>query len=64
MSSQPKRLSADELVCANCAHSIWAVALGLGVRCSHEANQQPDGKHFQIPRRRYTCDHFEFRDRL
>jgi hypothetical protein len=26
--------------CKKCKHVIWLVALGLGVRCKHEENQQ------------------------
>lgn len=49
----------DERVCFNCEHVVWAVALGLGVRCRHPDNSPPGGPEYQIPSRRHTCEHFE-----
>ena len=44
----------------NCEHLLWMVALGLGVRCGHPANEK-DGKLFKIPYRNYSCEHFSER---
>ena len=61
-SRQPLNPAPDERVCFNCNYCIWAVALGFGGLCKHPANPPPDRDFFQIPSRRYTCDHFEPRD--
>ena len=53
----------DERVCFNCKHMLWLVALGLGVRCKHPANN-PGGGLFPIPSRRYSCEHFESKETM
>ena len=52
-----------ESACPTCRHVLWAVALGLGVRCRHPANNPGPVEHvrdlFPIPHRHYVCPHYE-----
>ena len=48
----------DDRVCFNCAHRVWAVALGIGALCRHPANGR-DGRLLRVPNRRHTCGYFE-----
>lgn len=46
----------DEKVCYNCKYKIWAVGIGLGVRC---ANQLINGIPKPIPGLKKSCEAFE-----
>ena len=60
------KVGPQERVCMNCRYMHWAVGIGLGVRCEHQANYTDyDGpyefyRQMLIPSRRFTCLHFEF----
>ena len=60
---EPPRANPSERACPTCRHVLWAVALGLGVRCRHPANNPGDVErvldHFAIPNRHYVCPHYE-----
>lgn len=48
-------------ICFNCKYCIWAVALGIGVKCKND-NNKIDDKWFSIPNRFYTCEHFSLKE--
>jgi len=47
----------DEKVCANCKHLAWLIALGQGLRCTH--NHDPFKLPPMVPSSRHTCENFK-----